>query len=277
MSSTRQNKKLLNFYGLKWNPFENSIPNDSLIESKKINNFCWRLENLIMDGGYGLITGNPGTGKSAALRILDHRLSQIPDIHVGHLSRPQSRLSDFYRELSEIFGVNFKSVNQWGGYKGLRKKWAEHIESNLFRPVLLIDEAQEMPNTVLNELRLLSSTGLDSRIIITIVLSGDNRLLDKLHSPDLLPFFSRMRVRMHQENIPKDDLQNILLKLMTRAGNNQLMNENLVKILSEHSAGNIRSLMLMSNSLLFEGFKKESKQLTEDLFLETFDPPKNRK
>ncbi len=68
-----KNKKLLNFYGIKWNPFENNVPNDCLVESKKISNFCWRIENLVMDGGYGLITGHPGTGKSAALRILDNR------------------------------------------------------------------------------------------------------------------------------------------------------------------------------------------------------------
>jgi general secretion pathway protein A len=261
----------MNFYGLKWNPFENGVPNDSLVESPKINNFCWRIENLVMDGGYGLITGNPGTGKSAALRILDQRLGQIPDIHVGHLCRPQSSLADFYRELSEIFGVDFKSSNQWGGYKGLRKKWAEHIESNLFRPVLLIDEAQEMQSTVLNELRLLSSTGLDSKIIITVILSGDNRLIDKLRKPDLLPFLSRMRVRMHQDSLPKEELQELLVKSMARAGNNQLMNDELVKILSEHSTGNIRTLMIMSNTLLFEGLKRELKQLNEGLYLEVFN------
>ena len=272
-----KNKKLLNFYGLKWNPFENNTPSDSLVESKKINNFCWRIESLVMDGGYGLITGNPGTGKSAALRILDHRLSQIPDINVGQLTRPQSRLPDFYRELAEIFGVDFKLSNQWGGYKGLRKKWGEHIESNLFRPVLLIDEAQEMQSCVLNELRLLSSIKLDSKIIITVVLSGDNRLVDKLRSPELLPFFSRMRVKMHQDNLSKEDLQEVLTKAIARAGNGTLMDENLIKILSEHSSGSIRSLMIMSNDLLLEGHRREKKQLTESLFLEIFNPTIKRK
>ena len=272
-----KNKKLLNFYGLKWNPFEINVPSDSLVESQKINNFCWRVENLVMDGGYGIISGNPGTGKSATLRILDNRLGAIPDIHVGHLSRPQSRLPDFYRELAEVFGVEFKSANQWGGYKGLRKKWAEHIESNLFRPVLLVDEAQEMQSYVLNELRLLSSTGLDSKIIITIILCGDDRLLEKLKTIELLPFFSRMRVRMHHDGLSKDELQEILTKSMARAGNNQLMNEELIKILSEHSNGNIRALMIMSNTILFEGLKREAKQLTDQMFLETFDTSIKRK
>lgn len=275
-----KNKKLLNFYGLKWNPFENNIPSDSLIESKKISSFCWRIENLVMDGGYGIITGSTGTGKSSALRILDNRLNGMPDIHVRHLSRPQSRLPDFYRELGELFSIDFKSSNQWGGYKGLRKRWTEHIESNLFRPVLLIDEAQEMQSTVLNELRLLSSTGLDSKIILTIILSGDNRLIDKLKSEELLPFFSRMRVRMHHDSLPKDELQEILIKSMARAGNPNLMNEELIKIISEHSSGNLRSLMIMASSILLEGFQREVTQLTEGLFLDMYNtskPIKKRK
>ncbi len=267
-----KNKKLLNFYGLKWNPFENSTPSASLVESKKISNFCWRIENLVMDGGYGLITGNPGTGKSGSLRIIEHRLSQIPDIHVGQLTRPQSGLPDFYRELAEVFRVDFKSSNQWGGYKGLRKKWSEHIEANLFRPVLLIDEAQEMPSLVLNELRLLSSVKLDSKIVITVILSGDNRLLEKLKTPALAPFYSRMRVKMHQDGMSKEELQDILNKATARAGNGSLMEDSLIKILSEHSSGNVRSLMIMSNDLLLEGFKRELGKLTDSLFLEVFNP-----
>jgi general secretion pathway protein A len=253
------------------------VPNNSLIESQKINNFCWRIENLVIDGGYGLITGNPGTGKSGILRILDHRLSQIPDIHVGLISRPQSGIADFYRELSEIFCVDFKSSNQWGGYKGLRKKWAEHIDTHLFRPILLVDEAQEMQSCVLNELRLLSSTNLDSKIIITIILCGDNRLLDKLNTPDLQPFLNRMRVRMHNDGHVKEDLQDILTKSIARAGNNSLMDDDLVKTLSEHCAGNLRSLMLMSNTLLMEGLNRELKKLDEGLFMEIFNPVVKKK
>ena len=128
-----------------------------------------------------------------------------------------------------------------------------------------------MQTPVLNELRLLSSIKLDSRIIITIILSGDNRLLEKLKLPSLLPFYSRMRVKMHQDSLSKEELQDILSKAMARAGNGSLMNENLIKILSEHSSGNIRSLMIMSHNLLLEGFKKEINQLTDSLFLELFN------
>ena len=45
---------------------------------------------------------------------------------------------------------------RWGGFKALRERWQAHLENTLLRPVLLIDEAQEMSPVVLCELRLRS-------------------------------------------------------------------------------------------------------------------------
>ena len=53
-----------------------------------------------------MITGHPGTGKSVMLRLLSNRLSLIPEIKIGVLSRPQSSIADFYRELGELFEVD---------------------------------------------------------------------------------------------------------------------------------------------------------------------------
>ena len=52
-----------------------------------------------------MITGDPGTGKSVALRLLADRLRRLPDVLVGTVEHPQSRTSDFYRELGDLFGV----------------------------------------------------------------------------------------------------------------------------------------------------------------------------
>jgi hypothetical protein len=51
--------------------------------------------------------------------------------------------------------------------------------------VLIVDEAQEMPPAVLAKLRLLSSARLDSHILLTVVLAGDGRLLERLRSEEL--------------------------------------------------------------------------------------------
>lgn len=266
-----KSKRLLTFYGLKWNPFLPEIPVEGLCKTPKIDNFCFRVENLVMDGGFAMITGESGTGKSVILRILAERLGNLREVIVGEMTRPQSGLCDFYRELGGIFGLEFKISNKWSSYKAIRDKWLSHIEATLFRPILLIDEAQEIMPSVLSELRFLSSTNFDSKNILTIVLCGDMRLPDKFRIPELVPLGSRIKTRLVVESSPRDDLVNILYQTMEKAGNPKLMTKPLVETLADHSAGNYRVLMNTANELLASGLHQEIPQLNEKLFLEFYD------
>ena len=208
------NKTLLALYGLKWNPFSPELPAEALQTSARVDNFCWRVEHtLAREGGFALITGDPGTGKSVALRLLAGRLDQLRDLTVGAIAHPSSNLADFYREMGDLFGVELKPHNRWGGFKALRERWLAHLESTLLRPVLLIDEAQEMHPAVLNELRLLSSMQFDSRLLLSVVLAGDGRLSNKLRREELLPLGSRIRVRLHLEYAGREELMACLKHL----------------------------------------------------------------
>jgi general secretion pathway protein A len=264
------NKKLLSLFGLKWNPFSPDVPAEALLITPRMESFCWRVENLAREGGFALVTGDPGIGKSVSLRVLVDRLSAMRDVRVGVLSRPQAGLADFYREMGDLFGVDLQPHNRWNGSKLLRGKWQGHIDSALFRPVLIIDEAQEMLSTVLNELRLLCSTRLDSHLLLTAVLAGDRRLLEKLRTDELLPLESRMRVRLSLERATPDELEEGLRHAMTKAGAPKLMTAELVTTLCEHAAGNFRALMTMAGELLAIGAQREVKQLDEKLYLELF-------
>jgi hypothetical protein len=87
--------------------------------------------------------------------------------------------------MRHLFSVPLAPHNRWASAKVLREKWLHHIENSLYRPVLLIDEAQQMSSAALTELRLLSSAELDSRSILTTVLAGDNRLASRLQEAEL--------------------------------------------------------------------------------------------
>jgi len=152
---------------------------------------------MISQGGFAMITGDPGQGKSKTLQWIAKRLSTIPDITVGVMERPQSHLADFYRELGEIFGVGLTPLNRYGSFTALRAKWKTHCLSTLARPILLIDEAQEVSSACLTELRLLQSVCFDSDSLLFTILCGDERLPDRFHTSELLPLGSRIRARLH--------------------------------------------------------------------------------
>jgi len=128
--------KLLSLYGLKFHPFRPDVPIEALFTSPAVDSYLRRVELGIADGGFAMLTGDPGTGKSVALRLLAERLRALPDVLVGTIEHPQSRTMDFYRELGDLFGVPLASHNRWGGFKALRARWGEHIASTRCRPVL---------------------------------------------------------------------------------------------------------------------------------------------
>ena len=265
------NKSLLALYGLKWNPFSPELPTEALLATPALENFAWRIEHAqVREGGFALITGMPGTGKSVALRLLAARLARLPDLTVAALTHPSANLADFYRELGDLFAVDLKPHNRWMGFKALRNRWLAHLDASLMRPVLLIDEAQELAPVVLKELRLLASSQFDSRTLLSVVLAGDQRLTDLLRRDDLLPLGSRIRARLTLEHASREDLLTCLEHLTDNAGNPGLFNEALAHALADHAMGNYRVLTNMAAEILAHAARHELTQLDEKLFFDVF-------
>jgi len=264
------NKNLMALFGLKYNPFSPSVPTEYLWNPPGVEPFLGRVESLVSQGGFALVSGEPGMGKSKVLQLLAERLEQQADITVGVMQHPQSKLGDFYRELGDLYGVRLSPANRYGGFKSLRAQWRDHVKSTLMRPVLLIDEAQEMATDCLVELRILTSAHFDSECLLTTVLCGDSRLRDRFRSRDLLPLESRIRTRFVLDPYTQDELADFLHHGMAQAGATELMTPELKRALCEHAGGNPRTLTIMASELLDAAAERDLAVMDDELFFDVY-------
>ena len=264
-------RRLLSLHGLKWNPFSpagrgaihHAARRKLLLARRRASGPRRRLRPDRRGTGHRQERGSAlACGPAGAQPRLGGRRSD------------PSNLADFYREMGELFDVPLRPHNRWGGFKVLRTRWQDHLEAIRLRPVLLIDEAQELQPAVLGELRLLAATEFDSRSILSVVLAGDTRLADKLQRSDLLPLESRIRQRLAMGYAERKELAACLDHLLEKAGNPRT--QNLRDALCDHAAGNYRSLTKIADSLLATAAEREITELDEKLFFEIFTPDKRR-
>ena len=222
--------------------------------------------------GSHLLPENRDWEKARHSKKIAHQLDQIPDLTVGVMQRPQSKLGDFYREMGELFNVNLSPSNRYGGFKALRDRWQRHCQSTLLKPVLLIDEAQQVSTECLTELRILQSHRFDSQSLLFTILCGDNRLPDRFRTADLLPLGSRIGLRLLLEPLSPEQLQDYLYFALETAGNSQLMSDELILTLSGHAANNLRVLNQMAAELLATAAQQNLPRIDESLFFTLFSP-----
>ena len=133
-----------------------------------------------------------------------------------------------------------------------------------------------MDPDVLSELRILSSADFEATSLLTVVLSGDGRLLELLRHEYLVPLGTRIRARLKTEPASRKELLELLNHAIAKAGNASLMTAELIDTLVDHAAGNYRLLMTMGVELLAYSMAREVRQLDEKFYLEVFQPAQPR-
>lgn len=255
-------------FGLKWNPFDGETPAESLWSHDEIDDFVLRVQQISRVGGFALITGAPGKGKSAVLRLLKHQLSSGQKVQVNELCRPQSRLRDFYYELGALYGVAMTGANRFGTFQRLREDWQSKIQSCKHRPLLIIDEAQELHPEVLLELRLLASVDLDSRSILTVVLAGDTRLSAMLERPEHQPVRSRVRASLQLADWDIERLTSFLKHQLKEAGRPDLIAPEVIQALCEQALGSPRILATLCAECLLQAKEAGRPAIDMDTWLD---------
>lgn len=187
------------FYGLKELPFA-LTPDPRFIYFTPSHTEVMANLHYGIESGKGLVvvTGEVGTGKTTILRWMMQRLDRT--VLVAYIFNPRLSVTEFYQHLASLL-----DVQNWETKPELLVALGQALESRHsrgLRTVLIIDEAQGLSSSVLEEIRLLSNFESDTSKHLQIVLTGQPELRVVLNNPDLRQLKQRVALRCVIKALP---------------------------------------------------------------------------
>ncbi|OBU28289.1 DUF2075 domain-containing protein [Photobacterium kishitanii] len=153
------------------------------------------LSGLTDGGGFGLLTGEVGTGKTTVLRAMISRLPQQAQVAV--ILNPALSSHDLLATICDELGLSYRDE---ASFKQLTDSIYQHLIANHAagrQTLLLVDEAQHLMPDVLEQLRLLTNLETDSRKLLKVVLIGQPELQQLLQQERLRQLAQRITSRYH--------------------------------------------------------------------------------
>ena len=171
-------------------------------------------------GGFVLITGEVGTGKTTLLRNL---LKQTPpDLDVAFILNPRLTVRELLETLCDELGVTYDS----GSTKTV-KQFIDALNGHLLAThrdgrstVVIIDEAQNLSPAVLEQIRLLTNLETDEKKLLRIILLGQPELAELLARQELRQLAQRITARYHLAGLDRHDSYAYVMHRLSRAGGN---------------------------------------------------------
>lgn len=204
------------FWGLKEKPFLNTPDTKFIFPSGGFKEALSRLLYHIKEvrGGISLITGEVGCGKT----LLSVKLLQsLPDDKYCKtlVINPKFTQTQFLRNILDGFGEDRSIRSRYAILKRLIELLNNNIKSGK-ENILIIDEAQLLSSSLIEEVRLLTNYESAKKKYVQIVLFGQPELEKKIKNIE--QFNQRIQVRYHLEGMNRDETKNYILHRLTLAG-----------------------------------------------------------
>jgi len=152
--------------------------------------------------GFVVITGEIGSGKTTLIETFLKELEK--DVVVAQINQTQVSATEFLQSVLVQFGFQPFRMKKAELLATLNEFLIEQY-ANGRRVLLIVDEAQNLSNKVLEEIRLLSGVETTKEKVLRIILAGQPELNDKLNSPSLVQLAQRIRLRFHLTALSKSD------------------------------------------------------------------------
>ena len=253
------------FYGLKEKPFNLTPDPDYLYMSPGHENAYTHLEYAIQESkGFVVVTGEVGSGKTTLINYLLRKIPQA--IHVGIINntfvQPQELLRMICNEFEIAFEDSDKTVLLAKLYGFLLEQYSKRE-----RVVLIIDEAQNLSEKTLEEIRMLSNLESEKHHLIQMILVGQPQLKEKLQRKSLEQFVQRVNVYCHLDALDKTEVEHYIRHRLKIAGaeNFDLFDPEAIKEIYRQSLGIPRLINTLCDAAFVYGYADDAKTITRDL------------
>ena len=207
----------LDYFGFSEAPFSIAPNPDYLYMSDRHREaLAHLLYGVNTDGGFVLISGEVGTGKTTLCR---HLVGQLPEhINVAFVLNPRVSAEELLATICDELNVEYP-------YDASIKQMIDPLNHFLLaaneadrKTVVIIDEAQNMDPDVLEQLRLLTNLETHQRKLLQVVLLGQPELLELLSQPSLRQLLQRVTARYHLDGLSSDELPEYVAHRLRLAG-----------------------------------------------------------
>jgi general secretion pathway protein A len=247
-------KDLLAWFGLKNFPFDKNLKTQETLETESLKECTARLDYIKRRGGILLLTGDPGVGKTLALRryvdSLNENLFKPYYTPLSTLSR-----ADLLYHLNRLLSLPPR-LSKSAVYGQIQKALLESKESSGKTVFLLIDEAHLLQTGPLEELRLLTNFKMDSYDPFVLVLSGQSDLRRTMEFAVLEPLNQRIAIRYHMPGLTPQETKLYVNHHLKLAGAKEpLLDEPALEAVHQVSFGIPRKIgTLVEQALTFAMF-----------------------
>ena len=249
------------FYGFREKPF-NLVPNPAylFLSNKHANALTFLEYGLTEKIGFVMLTGEIGIGKTTIVRYL---LNQIEsDMDVAVIFNTNVLSGDLIKLILSEFEIDYD--DNITKAKALELLYDFLIEkySNDRKVLLIIDEAQNLTEDVLEEIRMLSNLQTDEEMLLQIMIVGQPELKDKINDPKLEQFAQRIAVSYHLSAMSLEETGEYISHRIEKAGGRQdLFLLDAVEKIFEMSTGIPRTINLLCDASLVYGFADEKEKI----------------
>lgn len=257
----------LSYYGLEFNPFDKDIETKYAYETADFKILKNRLEFVKDNKTMALITGNPGMGKTFAIRNFLNELNRNL-YKIIYICMSTVTTYEFYKQLCYELGIEppYKKIDM---FREIQERILNLSKDKRINIIIVLDEAQYLKTGILNDLKILLNFDMDSKNYVSLILVGQPVLNSILRRNIYDALNQRITVSYNMIGITKQELKDYIdSRIKLAHGNNGIFNEQAVEAIYNACNGSIRVANNIITKSLIIGKSKQSQIIDSDLIIE---------